>query len=169
VPIAVTGCPKALTRAQKLAAAPKACRKKKGHKRVDCEQAAQSLRRKACEAHEAQEVMLPGTVGALSVSAGEEQRDVAPVRMAWAGFERRGDGLEDHAELTVVDTDYDGTAGMVTSGLRPASHDHGKVLDIERDEDSRFRGGERKQLLVGDAIELALFVGGPNVVTLLAE
>ena len=40
-PIAVTGCPKALTRAQKLAAALKACRKKHNKaRRAACERAA---------------------------------------------------------------------------------------------------------------------------------
>jgi hypothetical protein len=38
--IGVTGCPKTKTRAQKLAAALKACHKKHGHKRSTCEQAA---------------------------------------------------------------------------------------------------------------------------------
>ena len=39
-PVAVTGCPKALTKAQKLAAALKACHKKHGKKRAACEKAA---------------------------------------------------------------------------------------------------------------------------------
>jgi hypothetical protein len=38
--VAVTGCPKTKTRAQKLAAALKACHKKHGHKRTSCERAA---------------------------------------------------------------------------------------------------------------------------------
>jgi hypothetical protein len=38
--IAVTGCPKTLTRAQKLALALKACHKKKGAKRASCERLA---------------------------------------------------------------------------------------------------------------------------------
>ena len=39
-PIGVTGCKKSLTRAQRLAAALKACHKKKGSKRTSCEKAA---------------------------------------------------------------------------------------------------------------------------------
>ena len=39
-PVGVTGCPKALTKAQKLAAALKACRHKHGKKRASCERAA---------------------------------------------------------------------------------------------------------------------------------
>jgi hypothetical protein len=39
-PISVTGCPKGLTKTQKLAAALKACHKKKGAKRASCEKAA---------------------------------------------------------------------------------------------------------------------------------
>jgi hypothetical protein len=39
-PITVTGCPKTKTRAQKLAAALKACHKKHGHKRTTCERTA---------------------------------------------------------------------------------------------------------------------------------
>jgi hypothetical protein len=41
-PIAVTGCKKTLTRAQKLKAALKACHKKKGAKRTNCEKAART-------------------------------------------------------------------------------------------------------------------------------
>lgn len=39
-PISVTGCPKTKTKAQKLAAALKACHKKHGRKRAQCEKAA---------------------------------------------------------------------------------------------------------------------------------
>ena len=39
-PISVTGCPKPLTKAQKLKAALKACHKKHGKKRASCEKAA---------------------------------------------------------------------------------------------------------------------------------
>jgi len=50
-PVAVTGCPKALTRAQKLAAALKVCRKKHGKKRAACEKAARRAYRAKTTRH----------------------------------------------------------------------------------------------------------------------
>ena len=99
----------------------------------------------------------------------EEQREIDPIGLLWAGGEGAGDDLEDRAELAVVDADHDRAARVRTSGLGPAARDHGEVLDVEGDEDPLFGRGDRQQLLVGETVELTLFVRGSNVVALVAE
>ena len=85
--------------------------------------------------------------------------------MSRTGCKLVSDSVEDQAELAVVDADHDRAARVGTSCLSPAACDHGEVLDVERDEDPSFGRSDRQQFLVGEPIELALFVRGPNVVT----
>lgn len=107
---------------------------------------------------------MPGSVLRLSATPGEEQGEVLPGvlpgTVAQGALERRDDG----AELAVVDADEDGAAGVGAAGLGPAAGDDGEVLDVEGDEDPCFGGGEGEQLLVAVPVELALVVGGADVV-----
>jgi len=69
----------------------------------------------------------------------------------------------------MVDSYHDGASGMPPTGLCPAAYDDREVLDVERDEYSVFFCCQREQLLVAEAVELALFVRGANVVASLAK
>jgi len=94
----------------------------------------------------------------------QEQREIGPVGLLRTSRQRLRDPVEDRAELTMVDADDDRAARVHPSRLGPAPRDHGEVLDVERDEQPSFVRGERQQLLVGEAVELALLVRGAHVV-----
>ncbi len=85
--------------------------------------------------------------------------------MPRAGSQGKGNRLQDRAELAVVDAHHDRAASVGPARLGPAPRNHGKVLDIERDEHSLFFCRQRQQLFVSAAVQLALLVGGPDVVT----
>ncbi len=69
----------------------------------------------------------------------------------------------------MVDADHDRAARVRPSRLGPTARDHGEVLDVERDEDPPFAGSDRQQLLVGEAVQRPLLVGGADIVAALAE
>lgn len=79
-------------------------------------------------------------------------------------LQQRLEHAQDRPELAVVDPDHDRQPGVGAPALGPAAGDVGEVLDVEADQDALLLARQRQQRLVGPPIQLALLVGGADVV-----
>lgn len=90
----------------------------------------------------------------------------AGIRPALEGLIKRP---QDRPELTVIDPDDDGAALVRPTRLRPAPRDWWEILDVEGDHHPAFVRGEGEEVLVDPAVQPALLVRGPDVVTPLSQ
>jgi hypothetical protein len=99
----------------------------------------------------------------------DEQRPVDPVRGIWPSLKLAFDRADDRAKLAVVYTDHNCASCVMSTSLGPAACDEWEVLDVECDEYSLFLRGEGEQLFVARAVEIALFIGGSDIVASISE